>query len=245
MTSLLQYHPFAVSAYFVSSTIITFAVPKEELERFVPEPLTLDLHNDQWAFLTIAMVDTKNLKPKGMPDVFGKDFVLIGYRIFVRYKTSKGKNLRGLYIIKSETNKVFMRLFGNIFTRYHYTTTDIQRTEENDVVKISSKKSRFQITYRKPSDELTPLPGNSVFSSWKEARRFAGPLPFTFEVDAKKREVLLIEGVRQNWEPKPIEVLSGDFDFINSLGLVDIRLSNAFEITDIPYYWKKGRFDKW
>jgi len=244
MPNLLQFHPFAVSAYFVSSTILTFSVPKEELEQLVPKPLTLDLHEDKWAFLTVAMVDTKDLKPKGFPKIFGNNFFLIGYRIFVRYKTSKGKNLRGLYIIKSETNKKSMEFFGNLFTRYNYTTTDILQMEKDDVVKINSSKSNFNLAYNKSPEDNISLPENSVFASWKEARRFAGPLPFTFEVDAERKEVLIIEGSRQNWEPRPIQVVSFDFKFINNLNLKNIQLSNAFEITDIPYYWKKGVFDK-
>ena len=192
------------------------------------------------------MVDTKNLKPKGFPDIFGRKFFLIGYRIFVRYKSSQGKSLRGLYIIKSETNKEFMRFFGNIFTRYNYTTTDIWREEVDSVVKIKSSKSNFRLNYRNSlTGESVRLPRSSVFGSWKEARRFAGPLPFTFEVDKPKREVLIIEGVRQHWDPRPIEVISYNFEFIDNLNFDEIRLSNAFEIEDIPYYWKKGRFEKW
>ena len=51
------------------------------------------------------------------------------------------------------------------------------------------------------------LPTASPFADWKEARRFAGPLPFTFTYNKKTKEVLIIEGVRENWTPRPVEVL--------------------------------------
>ena len=96
----LKNHPFAVSAYFERSTVLTFAVPKNQLLPFIPECLELDTFQDEWAFVAVAMVQTKSLRPKGTPKFLGNDFFLIGYRIFVRYTTSYNKRLRGLYIIK-------------------------------------------------------------------------------------------------------------------------------------------------
>ena len=89
------------------------------------------------------------------------------------------------------------------------------------------------------------LPINSPFNEWKEARRFAGPLPFTFTYDKTDNSMLIIEGVRSNWKPKAIEVIDYNFEFLKSLNLKDSVLANAFEINDIPYYWKKGKKDIW
>jgi hypothetical protein len=55
--------------------------------------------------------------------------------------------------------------------------------------------------------EKIALPEGSPFADWKEARRFAGPLPFTFTYTAKKKQVLIIEGVRENWKPEPVRVI--------------------------------------
>ena len=237
MLSFLKNHPFAVEAYFESSIVLTFAVPKEELQKFLPECLELDTHDDKFGFIAIAMVQTKDLRPKGFPAFMGNDFFLIGYRIFVRYTNKKGKKLRGLYIIKSETDKRKMQVMGNIFTHYNYTTTDITNTIQNNNHIISSTKSNFKVTLD-TADEEVALPKNSPFKDWKEARRFAGPLPFTFTVS--NNDILIIEGVRQNWTPNPIAVLDYDFSFLNSLNLKNIVLANAFVIKNIPYYWKKG-----
>ncbi|MDX1959823.1 MAG: DUF2071 domain-containing protein [Leptospiraceae bacterium] len=244
MFNFLKVHPFAVEAFFESSTVLTFAIPKEQLQSRIPECLELDTFNDRWAFIAIAMVQTKGLRPKGFPKFLGNNFFLIGYRIFVRYKTNSGRNLRGLYIIKSETDKLKMQIMGNIFTQYNYTTTDILQTQENGIREIKSLKSNFKLTIEQTDSEI-PLPENSPFQSWKEARKFAGPLPFTFTYNKEKKEVLLIEGVRQNWTPSPIKVLDYSFEFLNSLNLKDYVLANAFIIKDIPYQWKKGKREIW
>ena len=244
MVSSLKDHPFAVEAFFDRSIVLTFAVPKAALLHLIPECLSLDVFKDQWAFIAIAMVQTKNLRPKGFPKILGNDFFLIGYRIFVRYRDRRGKNLRGLYIIKSETNKKKMEFFGNLFTHYNYTTTDIDIVQGTESTKITSQKSRFEITLSKSFDNVS-LPQNSPFEEWAAARRFAGPLPFTFTFDPISKKVLIIEGVRQNWKPKPVNIYDYHFQFLDELKLEGIVLANAFVIEKIPYYWKKGRVEIW
>lgn len=244
MSSFLKNHPFAVDAYFESSTVLAYAVPKEQLEKLIPECLELDTFDDTWGFVACAMVQTKHLRPKGFPKFMGNDFFLTGFRIFVRYNTSWGKRLRGLYIIKSETNKKKMEFFGNIFTHYKYTTTDINQEINKNITEISSKKSNFNIRIENTEEEVQ-LPKNSPFTTWKEARRFAGPLPFTFTYNETKNEVLIIEGVRSNWQPTPIKVLHHSFSFIESLNLEGAVLANAFKVEQVPYSWKSGKIDLW
>lgn len=240
----LKNHPFAVEAFFNQSVVLTFAVPKEQLQSLIPECLELDTLNDEWGFVAAALVQTSDLRPKGFPGFMGNDFFLIGYRIFVRYTTSTGKRLRGLYIIRSETNRKKMEFFGNLFTHYNYTTTDITQRLAGNTQTIRSEKSGLKVTFDTSGDEVA-LPEHSPFSDWKEARRYAGPLPHTFTYNPKDKTVLIIEGVRQNWKPRPVHVREYRFDFIEQLNLKGIVLANAFEIRNIPYYWKKGRIDQW
>ena len=240
----LKDHPFAVEAFFNSSVVLTFATPKEQLQDLIPECLELDTFQDKWAFVAVAMVQTSGLRPKGFPKFMGNDFFLIGYRIFVRFTNEKGKRLRGLYIIKSETNKRKMEFFGNIFTHYNYTTTDIAQSENTEIKSIHSRKSNFTLAINKNNENIL-LPENSPFNDWKEARRFAGPLPFTFTYNNEDKSVLIIEGVRQNWTPEPIQIQDYHFGFLDSLQLKGLVLANAFEIKNIPYYWKKGVSERW
>jgi len=245
MLSFLKDHPFAVEAFFESSLVCTFAIPKQQIQHLIPECLDLDTFDDKWAFIAVAMVQTRSLRPKGFPKMIGNDFFLIGYRVFVRFTNQAGKNLRGLYILRSETDKKKMEFFGNIFTHYNYTTTDIQQKREDGTTEISSNKSDFRIRIDNSRDENISLPIGSPFADWKEARRFAGPLPFTFTWNPAEKEVLIIEGVRENWKPSPVKVIDYNFSFIDKMELKNVRLANAFIIRNIPYYWKKGKIEPW
>jgi len=240
----LKNHPFGVEAFFENSTVLTFSAHADELQKFLPERLELDLHNERFGFVAAAIVDTKNLRPAGFPAFLGRDFFLVGFRIFVKYTTSKGKRLRGLYIIKSETNKRFMKIMGNTFTHYNYTFTDISKKENDAILDFRSIKSKFHVTINKNA-EPPALPVNSPFKDWKEARRFAGPLPFTFTYDQQSDEMLIIQGMRTNWKPKPVQIADYKFQFLDDLKVADMQLANAFQITAVPYKWIKGKIDKW
>ena len=245
MFSFLKNHPFPVEAYFTQSLVVTYAVPAAEIKGMLPECLEPDTFLDKWAFVAVALVQTKNLRPKGLPAFFGQDFFLTGYRVFVRYRNAAGRSLRGLYILRSETDKRSMQFFGNLFTHYQYRTVDIRHTQENNVSTIASVKSGFTLSFKREEADAVPLPAGSPFPDWKLARRYAGPLPFTFTWNTKTRRMLIIEGVRENWKPAPVQVMHHHFPFIDQLGFSSVILANAFIIENIPYYWKKGKTELW
>lgn len=244
MFSSLKYHPFPVAAFFERSLVLTYAVPLEQLNTLLPPPLSLDTHNDKYGFVAAALVRTKYLRPKGFPKFLGNDFYLVGYRIFVRYTNNAGKRLRGLYILRSETDKKKMELLGNVFTHYNYRTTDIAETRSGDRLLVSSLRSAFEVEVG-VSDTDVELPVGSPFKDWKEARRFAGPLPFTFTYLPEQKQVLIIKGMREHWEPIPVSVYHHRFSFIDDMGLEGVQLANAFMIEQVPYHWEKGIIENW
>ncbi|MBS1593354.1 MAG: DUF2071 domain-containing protein [Bacteroidetes bacterium] len=244
MLRFLQNHPFAVEAFFERSLVLTFAVPKEELQPLLPECLTPDTLHDRWGFVAVAMVQTKGLRPKGFPAFMGNDFFLTGYRIFAQYINSEGRKYRGLYILGSETDKLKMKVMGNIFTHYHYTTSALVQKIEGDRIITTSASDGLRIEVERGNDK-TALPEGSPFHDWQEARKYAGPLPFTFTYDASRREVLIIEGVRHHWRPEAVSVVDHKIPFIEKLPISQPLLANAFMIEQVPYYWKKGRIEKW
>jgi hypothetical protein len=66
-------------------------------------------------------------------------------------------------------------------------------------------------------------------------------MPYTFSQEADGR-ILVIEGQRQDWVPKPIHVKDWHVSLFNETPLSGIQpiLANAFTVENIPYRWKKG-----
>lgn len=244
----LKRHPFPVKAWFDFSLVLTYALPKEVLLPLLPAGLEPDTHHDH-GFVAVAMVQTRRLRPAFMPAFMGRDFFLTGYRIFVKYHTQKRKRYRGLYILRSDTNSRFMQFSGNLLTHYNYHTVNVSlsRSAEGLAVQATDpggiNDARVEVLY---GNERSTLPQTSVFASWKEARRFAGPLPFTFDHEKQTNSIIIIEGVRAHWDPQPVVVNHAHFGFFSQpvfSGCTPL-LSNAFVTTGIPYMWKRGVREK-
>src|SRR5688572_6086069 len=178
MRYLLKRHPIPVMAQFRHSLVLTYALPRECLEPLLPPGLALDAHGD-FGFVAIAMVQTEALRPSFCPRFLGQDFFLTGYRIFARYRTRAGRTLRGLRILRSDTNRKLMAFFGNLLTHYNYRTAAIQFREENRRIEIGIQTPGHMADLHVIADlnnQPAPLPEGSPFADLREARLFAGPL---------------------------------------------------------------------
>ncbi len=244
MSGFPKNHPFAVEAFFDYSAVLAYAVPPEEVRHLVPGCFELDLFQDEWAFLAVAMVKTSQMRPSGFPKWLGREFFLIGYRVFVRHQSSCGRKLRGLYILRSDTDKYFMQLLGNLFTHYKYRTVDVETYRSKETLSVSSSASGLDVEFGVNGGTDTPLPAGSPFQDWREARRFAGPMPFTFTYLEDAQSALIVEGVREDWKPKPVTVVRKKVLLLEEMNFSKCRLANAFIVEGVPYKWKRGKIER-
>lgn len=240
----LRHHPFPVVTRFEQAVALSFAFPEATLRPLVPQPLAIDTHQG-FGFLTVAMVWTKQLRPAGFPSFLGQDFFLAGYRVFTRLRDETGRSLRGLKILRSETDKRRMVWAGNLFTDYHYRHVNLRVEKSGSQTRVETSLANgartVAVVFEPPGDSVS-LPEGSPFGDWHTARLFAGPMPFTFSPTQDGRFVV-IEGSRQNWIPKPIQVKHwavSIFDEPPFQGTKPI-LANAFMVENVPYQWKSGR----
>ena len=78
MFSFLKNHPFPVEARFEHSLVLTFAVPASQVAGRLPPCLVPDTFKDRWAFIAVALVQARDLRPAGFPALPGSDFFLFG-----------------------------------------------------------------------------------------------------------------------------------------------------------------------
>jgi Uncharacterized conserved protein (COG2071) len=244
MFATLRRHPIPIQAFFRHSLVLTYAFPEEILQPFLPPGLTLDSYEGN-SFLAIALVQVERLRPIGLPAAFGRNFFLSGYRIFSRYRRHDGKVLRGLRILRSDADSSLMVWGGNLLTHYRYSKCFVktQRTPARLEILITTPRAEADLSVRAfvENEVDTPPPG-SPFADLRIARRYAGPLPFTFDYEPETRQMIIVEGIRQNWNPKPVRVEVDRCTYLEKppFSSVPPRLANAFFIEKIPYSWRRG-----
>jgi hypothetical protein len=243
MLHLLKRHPFPVQAFFRQSLVLTYAFPASVLQPLLPPGLSLDTYGD-YGFLAIALVQTQKLRPSFLPAALGRDFFLSGYRIFARLASAAG-SLRGLRILRSDTNHRWMVTAGNLLTHYHYRLCQAELSERPGEMewKIRTPGQEADLhVIAHLSDEAAPLPTASPFLNLKDARKFAGPLPYTFDYERETHSIIRIQGVRKEWHPKPVrvEVLENTFLTHEPFCRATPILANSFHVHDVPYRWERG-----
>jgi hypothetical protein len=243
MLYLLKRHPFPVRAHFGHCLVLTYAFPQELLQPMLPPGLALDRYED-YGFVAIALVETQKLRPSFVPKFLGRDFVLSGYRIFARLGSDSGAR-RGLYILRSDANRRSMVIGGNCFTHYRYQLCQAHCEQREKLLtwRIATPGGEADLAVTADlSSEPAPLPEDSPFPDLKTARRFAGPLPYTFDYERQTHSIIAIRGVRTAWQPQPVRVqvdMPAYFrrqPFRQALPL----LANAFHLKGVPYRWEHG-----
>jgi len=238
----LRRHPVAIRATLRECVTLTYAVPAPRLRPLLPPGLDLETVGDD-GFVAVALVQTERLRPDGVPPALGGTFFLAGYRVFARFPTADGRTLRGLRILRSDTDRAIMALGGNLLTHYNY-----HRCRASVVV--AGESIRFTIHTPDGAGDLDvivdrggrgTLPPDSPFTSIRDARRFAGPLPFTFDYEDETHAIVAIEARRTNWRPAPVAVHVNRLAFFDRQGFAgSARLAAAFYVRDIDYRWLRG-----
>jgi DoxX-like family/Uncharacterized conserved protein (COG2071) len=238
----LRRHPFPVQAHFRECLTLTYALPPEILRPLLSPGLELETVGGQ-GFVAVALVQTQALRPAGMPAAFGQDFFLAGYRIFTTFRTPGGRWLRGLRILRSDANRARMVSGGNLLTHYNYHRCASSVDTTGDRIRIAVSTADHTGDLRVTADLSKPaLPAGSPFATLREARRFAGPLPFTFDFEAETNAIIAIQATRAGWRPQAVTVDVERVAFFDQPAFAGCTpvLAAAFHVADIDYRWERG-----
>lgn len=244
---VLKRHPFPVVATLDRVLAVSFAYPEAVLKPLVPAGLEIDSY-EGLGFVTVALVWTRRLRPAAFPAVLGHDFFLAGYRVFTRLRDNSGRRLRGLRIIASETDKRRMVHLGNLMTGYGYRRVKVAIESAGTITRIRTTREDGRLSLDLTIDDRggdISLPPASPFPDWRTARRFAGPMPFTFSPRADG-SFIVVEGNREEWTPRPVELKSWQVALFDEPPLrgIPALAANAFAVDGIPYRWERGRIVK-
>jgi hypothetical protein len=137
-----------------------------------------------------------------------------------------------------------LRFFGNLLTHYNYalSTWNVRRTDRTYTIQIQTADRKADLHLEADLQGDAALPSGSPFEDLDQARRFAGPLPFTFDYERQTNSIIRVEGVRQQWNPRPVSVTVHRNGFLEQDAFRDAGpvLANAFLVENVPYGWRRG-----
>jgi hypothetical protein len=109
----------SVRTCWLDAVSVNYAVQPEALAALLPAPLEPEIHKNR-AWVQILQSSLRDLRPPGMPSLFGVCFYQVSYRAAVRYRGGDGSLRRGGYFVRSETNHPVMRAIGNALVEFKF-----------------------------------------------------------------------------------------------------------------------------
>ncbi|OKI17412.1 hypothetical protein A6A08_26035 [Nocardiopsis sp. TSRI0078] len=242
-------------AHFTDSLVLTYAFPPNVLRPLLAPGLELDTYRApdgrEYGFAAVAAVALRNLRPAFLPSRLGWEQVMTGYRVFARLSVDRSRagtgvrTLRGLRILRSQTSSPVLAAAGAVLSRYRYEHAVLGTRRVGDRLDFAVRSRGGRADLRVGADlggPAAPLPEHSPFATKRDARRFAGPLPYTFEHDGRSGDVLVVKALRTSWRPRPVRVEVQRLTFFRHGPFRGTRpvLANAFHVADLDYGWHRG-----
>jgi len=201
----------------------------------------------------VLVSSLSDLRPRGLPSLFGACFCQVSYRAAVRYRAADGRWRRGGFFTRSDTNNAVMRAVGNRLAEFRFhdfgaVTMTMLREGENLVVGIEPEAAR-------PGGALVavvptvPLDGPPEGSVWRSLEDLHEPLVECYDafgVDEARGFVYVLTIDRDPWRPvfvRPAEIYCEYFD-TGPLGGGRARLDSVLWIRECEYRWRPLRRER-
>ena len=151
-----------------------YSVDPEALRALLPAPLEPEIFHGR-AFVQVLASRLSELRPAGVPALFGVDFHQVSYRAAVCYRGAEGVR-RGGYFVKSQTDHPVMRAIGNALVEFRFHAFEqaavalTNRGGAIDFVSRPAANDEPEARVRLDVSKDHGLPSTSVFRSIAEVR---------------------------------------------------------------------------
>ncbi len=222
---------------------LAFRTPRDHVRKLIPRGFKLLTH-EGFAFWSVCISRTEGIRPAGIPPFMSVTCHHVSYRLLVRVPVSGGKELRGSYFIRSDTDNSLVCTGGNILTDFHFHRSRIALKREDSLLDITVEDPRgvaegYMIGEITDECVLTP---DSCFADEDEAHRVLKLHPRGLSLDKGGRVVDIAEMQRDDKAMKehPIRVGRWGFTFLRHMDQPEAHLETGNWLEPLDYSWRLG-----
>ena len=236
-----------VRTCWTNALSFNWAVPPGALKKLLPKPLEPEVHRGS-AWLQVLVSSLRDLRPRGLPSLFGANFCQVSYRAAVRYRGADGRLRRGGFFTRSDTNDAVMRAIGNRLAEFKFhdfgaVTMTMLREGEKLILGIEPERPGGALVAVVPTTPLPKPPNGSVWGSLADLHEPLVECYDAFGVDGESGHVYILTIDRDPWNAvfvQPTEIYTEYFD-TGPLGGTGARLDSVLHIRQCEYRWRPLR----
>jgi uncharacterized protein YqjF (DUF2071 family) len=238
-----------VQTCWIDALSINYAVDAGALARLLPAPLEPEIHRGT-AWVQLLISSLRDMRPQGLPSLFGVCFYQVSYRAAVTFTARGGERRRGGYFVRSETNHPVMRAVGNALAefRFHdFGSAEIIMLRKDDrlVVGVDPEPPGAAGKLAGVFD-TRPLDGPPPGSAWRSLDDLREPLVECYDafgVDAEQGFVYVLTIDRDPWNARFVrpEELYAEWAERGPLAGASVRLDSVLHVRECRYRWRPLR----
>jgi uncharacterized protein YqjF (DUF2071 family) len=239
----------AVQTCWIDALSINYRVAPEALAPLLPAPLEPEIHKGH-GWVQVLVSSLRDMRPPGMPALFGQCFYQASYRAAVRYRGPDGDWRRGGYFVRSETNHPVMRAVGNAlaeFKFHDFGAADMVMLREGDRLTVGvDPEPEFPDGRLVSVVDTRPREAPPATSCWSSLDELHEPLVECYDalgVDAELGHLYILTIDRDPWNARfvqPKNVYSEYFD-TGPLGEGAAELDSVLHLAQCRYRWRPLR----
>jgi len=239
----------AVQTCWIDALSINYRVQPDALAALLPAPLEPEIHKGR-GWVQVLVSSLRDLRPPGLPALFGTCFYQVSYRAAVRYRDKDGTSRRGGYFVRSETNHPVMRAVGNAlaeFKFHDFGAADVVMLRDGDRLTVGvDPKPAFPdgrlVTVVDTRHRTAPPPG----SSWSSLAELHDPLVECYDalgVDAEQGHLYILTIDRDPWNARFVEPQSVYSEYFDTgpLGKGAAEIDSVLHLEECRYRWRPLR----
>jgi len=223
--------------------LINFRVRPEVVRKLLPAPFRPKLMRG-WAVAGICLIRLKDIRPRGVPALFGVNSENAAHRIAVQWDED-GRVREGVFIPRRDTNSALNRLVGGKAFPGEHRAAVFRVWESGDRFKLEMKSKDDGTFIRVQVRTTEALAAGSVFRSITEASEFfqSGSLGWSARSTGEGFEGLELSC--REWHMMPLGVEFVESSFFENRELFpagSAEFDSAFLMRDLSHEWlARGR----
>ncbi len=213
---LLKQIPITYKGELHKVKLINFSVNMEEVLPLMPAGIKVR-DFDGKAIISMVNVQLRHMRPTGLPKALSFDYQHVAFRLLVDDgHLNEGEN-KGIFFLKSFSDKPMVVWSGNLMTNYRLSNAQIS---EEDGFRLDQGENfvRYKLT-------------DEAVAKDKELKSVVGAIDRAYAMEEGKLMKTLIQ--RETWPIEQVSCIDFETNFFRSA-----KLLGAFEVKEtIHYHW--------
>lgn len=222
--------------------LVNFRADPAVIQRILPQTFRPKLHRG-FSLVGICLIRLEQIRPAGLPAVFGVSSENAAHRIAVEWTDQAGNPREGVYIPRRDSGSILNRFVGGrVFPGEHHPAT-FTVTDTISHIDLSMRSHDGSVTLKVVGDETDTFPGGSCFGSLSEASVFfeRGSLGYSVTREEGRLDGLLLRTL--DWRVASLaveQVQSSYFSDTRHFPKESVQFDHALVMRDIPHEWDQA-----